>query len=412
MANFPTSLDTFANHARGQRIYANVDNTQQEAIRALEEKVGINSSADTNSLDYKINHPAAAAVSSVNGDTGDVTLTQDDVGDGTTYKQYSATEKTKLAGIAAGATVGADWNTNVSNKPTLGDSASKNVGTTAGTVAAGDHNHTGVYAPVLGADDNYVTDAEKTKLSNLSGTNTGDQTLPVKASGADIIAGTDDAKFATAKALVDGGVAFLLDLPIVATGAEVDTGTDNAKMVTAKAMKDSGYLSSMTDVMAASDTVAGKVELATIAETSTGTDTGRGVTPDGLAGSNFGIRYVQITCFDYGTDLATGDGKGYIVIPAGLNGMNLVSVHAKVITAGTTGTTDIQIANVTDAVDMLSTKITIDSTETGSDTAATPAVIDTTKDDVATNDVLRIDVDAASTTKPKGLILTLGLQLP
>lgn len=37
------------------------------------------------------------------------------------------------------------------------------------------HNHTGVYAPVLGADDNYVTDAEKTKLSNLSGTNTGDE---------------------------------------------------------------------------------------------------------------------------------------------------------------------------------------------------------------------------------------------
>src|SRR3990167_79715 len=28
----------------------------------------------------------------------------------------------------------------------------------------------------LGADDNYVTDAEKTKLSNLSGMNTGDQT--------------------------------------------------------------------------------------------------------------------------------------------------------------------------------------------------------------------------------------------
>jgi hypothetical protein len=33
-------------------------------------------------------------------------------------------------------------------------------------------------APALGSDDNYVTDAEKTKLSNLSGTNTGDQTLP------------------------------------------------------------------------------------------------------------------------------------------------------------------------------------------------------------------------------------------
>lgn len=33
----------------------------------------------------------------------DITLTQDDVGDGTTYKRYSQTEKTKLAGIAEGA---------------------------------------------------------------------------------------------------------------------------------------------------------------------------------------------------------------------------------------------------------------------------------------------------------------------
>ena len=32
-------------------------------------------------------------------------------------------------------------------------------------------------APALGADDNYVTDAEKTKLANLSGVNTGDQDL-------------------------------------------------------------------------------------------------------------------------------------------------------------------------------------------------------------------------------------------
>lgn len=39
------------------------------------------------------------------------------------------------------------------------------------------HNHTGVYEPVKGADDNFVTDAEKIKLSNLSGTNTGDQDL-------------------------------------------------------------------------------------------------------------------------------------------------------------------------------------------------------------------------------------------
>lgn len=113
-----------------------------------------------------------------------------------------------------------------------------------------------------------------------------------------------------------------------------------------------------------------------------------------------------------GTDLATGDGKAYFTVPEELNGMNLSAVHARVITAGTTNTSDIQIANVTDSVDMLSTKLTIDSGETGSDTAATPAVIDTSKDDVATNDLLRIDIDSLSTTKPKGLIIRLKFSLP
>ena len=61
---------------------------------------------------------------------------------------------------------------------------------------------------------------------------------------------------------------------------------------------------------------------------------------------------------------------------------------------------------------MLSTKLTIDSGETGSDTAATPAVIDANNDDVALHDLLRIDVDATATTKAKGLIVTLGFGLP
>jgi hypothetical protein len=37
-----------------------------------------------------------------------------------------------------------------------------------------------LYADALGADDKYVTAAEKVKLSNLSVTNTGDQTLPTR----------------------------------------------------------------------------------------------------------------------------------------------------------------------------------------------------------------------------------------
>jgi len=121
-------------------------------------------------------------------------------------------------------------------------------------------------------------------------------------------------------------------------------------------------------------------------------------------------RAVQIVVIEYATDVATGDGKAYFHVDSRLNGKDLVDVHAEVITAGTTGTTDVQIYNVTDSVDMLSTKITIDSGETGSDTAATPAVIDTTKDDIATNDLIRIDIDAISTTAPKGLIVTLGFE--
>lgn len=165
-------------------------------------------------------------------------------------------------------------------------------------------------------------------------------------------------------------------------------------------------------VSASSTTTPGKIEIATVTETNTGTDATRAVSPDGLAGSNFGIRYFQVVAFDYTTDTATGDGAGYFHIPAGVSGMDLVEVHAQAITAGTTGTTDVQLYNLTQTADMLSTKLTIDSAETGSDTAATPAVIDTANDDVAENDLIRMDVDAVSTTAAKGLIVTMGFKLP
>ena len=68
------------------------------------------------------------AVDSVNGQTGIVVLDQDDIADGVTYKQYSLTEKNKLAGIAEGAevNVNADWNAvsgdaQILNKPTIPD---------------------------------------------------------------------------------------------------------------------------------------------------------------------------------------------------------------------------------------------------------------------------------------------------
>jgi hypothetical protein len=88
---------------------------------------------------------AKGDVQSVNTKTGVITLTQDDIGDGSTYKQYSQTEKTKLAGIASGAEVNvqADWNQTdntqddfIKNKPTIPTTATQISNTPAGNISA------------------------------------------------------------------------------------------------------------------------------------------------------------------------------------------------------------------------------------------------------------------------------------
>ena len=118
----------------------------------------------------------------------------------------------------------------------------------------------GSYAPALGADDHYVTDAEKVKLGNLSGTNTGDQTLPtwstIAGKPAVVAAGADAA----------------------AARAAIGAGTSNLTLGTTASTAKAGNYSPPD----ASETTQGIVELATIAETTTGTDTTRAVTPAGV----------------------------------------------------------------------------------------------------------------------------------
>ncbi len=167
---------------------------------------------------------------------------------------------------------------------------------------------------------------------------------------------------------------------------------------------------------ASSTTQAGVIEVATAAEINTGTDAARAASPDALAGSNLGTRYVSVEIFPPGTSCETGDGKKFFHVPAGLNGMNLVEVHAETFTAGTTSTMIGMIHNLDNGcgANMLSTGWSIDTTpETGSDTAAAAAVIDACNDEVATNDLLRFDMDQVhSGTAAKGLTVTLGFRLP
>jgi len=81
---------------------------------------------------------------------------------------YTDTKNTKLSGIEASADV--TDTANVTSAGALMDSEVTNLA----EVKAFDASD---YATALGADDNYVTDAEKTVIGNTSGTNSGDQDL-------------------------------------------------------------------------------------------------------------------------------------------------------------------------------------------------------------------------------------------
>lgn len=168
-----------------------------------------------------------------------------------------------------------------------------------------------------------------------------------------------------------------------------------------------------------SDTAKGVVELTTTSEVNTGTDTARAVTADALAGSYAGTKNENIYVLDALYLLTTGDGKAYFRVPSAYNGMNLVACAASVATTSSSGNPTIQVArgrqaNATTAhafSDMLSTRITIDSTEYDSKDATTAAVIDTSTDDVLTGDLIRIDVDVTG-TGTKGLWVSLEFRLP
>jgi len=110
------------------------------------------------------------------GDKTMQTLTQDVVPDGTTNKAYSATEKTKLAGIATGANVGV-----VPNGAITGATKTKVTYDTKGLVTAGADATTADIAD--STNKRYVTDAQLTVIGNTSGTNTGDNATNTQYSG-------------------------------------------------------------------------------------------------------------------------------------------------------------------------------------------------------------------------------------
>ena len=99
--------------------------------------------------------------------------------------------------------------------------------------------------------------------------------------------------------------------------------------------------------------------------------------------------------------VATTGGERFVTITDDLGGTYLRSAHAALTTAGA-GALEVQIHNVTQAVDMLSTVITVDTGDTNSYGSATPPVVDTTgtpaNNRVLRGDQIRVDVETAAGT--------------
>lgn len=132
---------------------------------------------------------------------------------------------------------------------------------------------------------------------------------------------------------------------------------------------------------------------ASAAEINTGTEAAKSVSPDSFAGSNAGVRFVTLT-LNGATALTTSE-KCYQGIPVEMNGMDLISVRADCKVASSSGAVTITIKN--GATSMLSTNITLDESETNTDTAAVAAAINTSEDDVATGDLIEAAVSGAGT---------------
>ena len=139
-------------------------------------------------------------------------------------------------------------------------------------------------------------------------------------------------------------------------------------------------------------------EMAIASEVDTSTDATRAISPDALAGSNFGERVVVFS-LNGGAALTTAD-LAMFKVPSSMHTMNLVEVSGHCGLNNTSGSptgAGIVISVQNNTVNMLSTNITIDQNEFDTENAATPAVIDTNEDDIVTGNSITVEVVSTGT---------------
>lgn len=263
--------------------------------------------------------------------------------------------------------------------------------------------------------------------ATIGGTNTGDQTITltgdVTGSGTGSFAATIAADAVTLAKMADMATASLLGRNTAGTGnPEVITDIPTAITIgsayiyrvsgTDVAIADGGTGASDAATafsnikQAATLTATGVVELATTAEINTGTDTTRAIPIDQFVASARNVRYFLYRVVEATTDTAVATTKGGdLEIP--ITG-TITEIGAYVDTAGTTGTMTIDV-NLNGTTLMTTNKITIDTTEKSSRTAATAPALTTTA--ITAGDLITVDIDAIHTTAAKGLTIRIGIRL-
>lgn len=132
--------------------------------------------------------------------------------------------------------------------------------------------------------------------------------------------------------------------------------------------------------------------------------------PEGTA--QVGQKEIGWTIHDSDVAISVADGKQAAVVPASMNGMNLVDLTCSVhdLNSAASGDTTVVLRRVrgATATDMTSTGVTIAYT----DYTASDDIVDTANDDLATGDKLYIDVNTITTAAQKGLSCTALFQTP
>ena len=270
----------------------------------------------------------------------------------------------------------------------VGDSIIANVDTPGQT--AGNWN-------ILNSNIAYVPEDVANKATTMTG-NTASNTL-----------------YLTSKAIYDWVTTLLLasltgkTTPIDADGVPImDSAASNVmKFLTFTNLK--AFLKTYFDTLytiAWSLTVSWILELATTAEINTGTDSTRAMPVDQFVASNRNVRYFDIYAIEKTVDNAVGTNIAWS-FECPFTG-TIVEIGAYVETAGVTGVS-IWDVNKNGTTIMTTNKLSIDSAETSTRTAATAPTITTTA--IAAGDLITIDADSLSTTKPKGLHVRIWIRL-